>query len=362
MAANILDPGFMPPPPPGPITIRQAIDDLQVTLNQIRRKLRTLIDWYIFPDVVPNSIQAYDPRLQILQMRLKSLSTIDFHRRLPYLIDNSDDLASQYLNQLVDQLLSSVRGIQTIFVDHYDRDLAERRPFGTIRDTLLYRQDQIRQLPIVCPSIPGRRGPVPVEDLRPAELGNFCPGALEISNHRDRGRIAFVEKKELNDENRRKLKAFGGAFLNWACPHCACKVRYHVAASTTSNIHNTDEIREHAGLDIQYRSSFLAKSHLYLPPSEKTLSNTASRRDISTSGSGSSSSSSIARYGCVFCFATGHELERGLTAFDTVRDFAEHLAHEHRRPTLPPSLLIHRYAVAVEGKTVIGGRWDLNFL
>ncbi|OQV03640.1 hypothetical protein CLAIMM_08658 [Cladophialophora immunda] len=353
MAANILDPGLMPPPP-GPITIRQAIDDLQVTLNQIRRKLRTLIDWYIFPNVVPNSIQAYDPRLQILQARLRSLSTIDF-QRLPYLIDGSDDLGSQYLNQIVDQLLSSVRGVQTIFVEHYDRDLQERRPFQTIWDTLLYRQDQIKQLPVVCPSIPRRAAP---EDLRPAELGNFCPGALGISNHRDRGRIAFVEKKELSDEDKRKLKAFGGAFLNWQCSDCASKVRYHVAASTTSNIHSTDEIREHPGLDIQYRSSFLAKCHLYLPPSEKTpgpstsaAPSTHSRRD----------SYGMAKYGCVFCFATGHELERGLTAFVTVREFAEHLAHEHRKP-LPPNLLIHRYAVAVEGKTVIGGRWDLNFL
>ncbi|OAP60543.1 hypothetical protein AYL99_05545 [Fonsecaea erecta] len=358
MAADILDPGLMPPPPPGPITIRQALDDLQVTLNQIRRKLRTLIDWYIFPDVVPNSIQAYDPRLQILQTRLKSLATIDF-QRLPYLIDGADDLASQYLNQIVDQLLSSVRGIQTIFVEHYDRDLQERRPFGTIWETLLYRQDQIKQLPILCPSIPRRAAP---EDLRPAELGNFCPGALGISNHRDRGRIAFVEKKELNDENRRKLKAFGGAFLNWQCAECACKVRYHVASSTNSNIHNTDEIRDHPGLDVQYRSSFLAKCHLYLPPSEKTTSNSLSI--IPTSSSNNSrrdSYSSMAKYGCVFCFAMGLELERSFTAFVTVREFAEHLAHEHRRP-LPPSLLIHRYAVAVDGKTVVGGRWDLNFL
>ncbi|KIW85499.1 hypothetical protein Z517_00890 [Fonsecaea pedrosoi CBS 271.37] len=353
MAANVLDPGPMPPPP-GPITIRQAIDDLQVTLNQIRRKLRTLIDWYIFPDVVPNSIQAYDPRLQILQLRLKSLATIDY-QRLPYLIDGSDDLASQYLLQIVEQLLSSVRGVQTIFVEHYDRDLQERRPFGTIWETLLYRQDQIKQLPAVCPSIPHRAAP---EDLRPAELGNFCPGALGISNHRDRGRLGFVEKKELNDDNKRTLKAFGGAFLNWQCSHCACKVRYHVAASTSSNIHNTDEIREHPGLDIQYRSSFLAKCHLYLPPSEKTSSLSTS---TSLSTHNRRDSYGVVKYGCVFCFATGHELERGLTAFATVREFAEHLALEHRHP-LPPSLLIHRYSVAVEGKTVIGGRWDLNFL
>ena len=350
MAAVLLDPMG---PPPGPITIRQALDDLKVMLNQIRRKLRTLIDWYIFPDVVPNSIKAYDPRLQILQARLKSLSLIDF-QQLPYLIDNSDVVASQYLGEIVEQLQSSVKGIQTIFVDHYDRDLLDRRPFATVWDTLLYRQDQIRLIPNQNPSNPTRRMP---EDLRPPELGNFCPGALGISNRRDRGRISFVERKELSEDNRRKMKAFGGAYLNWQCPECAYKVRYHVASSVTSNIHTTDEVREHPDLDVQYRSSFLAKSHLYLPPSEKGSVGVSSDRPSTSRRN----SYAMIKYGCVFCFANGQELERGLTAFATVKDFADHLSHEHRRP-LPPSLLIHRYAVGVDGKTVVGGRWDLNFL
>ncbi|OCT51810.1 hypothetical protein CLCR_08813 [Cladophialophora carrionii] len=348
MTAIVMDDPMQPPP--SPITVKQALKDLQATLNQIRRKLRTLIDWYIIPHVVPDSIKAYDPRLQILQLRLRSLSTIDF-QQLPYIIDGSDAVAAQYLGELVEQMQHSVRGIQTIFVEHYDPDLLDRRPFAMVWETLLYRQDQIRQLPALNPSNPGRRMP---EDMHPAELGNFCPGALGISNRRDRGRISFVEKKELNEENRRKLKAFGGAYLNWQCPDCAYKVRYHVTNSTTSNIHTTDEVREHADLLIQYRSSFLAKCHLFLPQPEKV--------SISSNGSSTTRRESHAhiKYGCVFCFATGEELVRGCTAFTTARDFAEHIAHEHRNP-LPPSLLIHRFSVAAEGKTVIGGRWDLNF-
>src|SRR6201996_1462613 len=262
MAAVLMDDML---PPPGPIGVKQAIDDLQVTLNHVRRKLRTLIDWYIFPDVVPNSIKAYDPRLQILQTRLKSLSLIDYEQ-LPYIIDGSDATASQYLGEIVEQMQHAVRGIQTIFVEHYDRDLLDRRPFAMIWETLIYRSDQIKQIPNLAPSNPSHRLP---EDLRPAELGNFCPGALGISNRRDRGRISFVEKRDLSEDNRRKLKVFGGAFLNWQCPECACKVRYHVTSSTTSNIHSTDEVRESADLSIQYRSSFLAKCHLYQPPSER---------------------------------------------------------------------------------------------
>ncbi len=349
MSAVLLDAPM--PPPPGPITVKQAIDDLQVTLNQIRRKLRTLIDWYIFPDIVPNSIKAYDPRLQILQARLRSLSLIDY-THLPYIIDGSDGTASQYLNEIVEQMQHSARGIQTIFVEHYDRDLQDRRPFAMIWETLLYRQDQIKQLPALNPSNPSRRMP---EDLKPAQLGNWCPGALAISNRRDRGRISFVEKRELNEENKRKLKTFGGAYLNWQCPECAYKVRYHVSSSGTSNIHTTDEIREHSDLPIQYRSSFLAKCHLYLPQAERT--------SFSSNGTSSSRRQSFAqvKYGCIFCFARGYELERRDTAFTTVKEFAEHIAREHRNP-MPPSLLIHRYSVAVEGKTVVLGRWDLNFL
>ena len=350
MAAVIMDPRDLPP---GPITIKQAVDDLQVMLNQIRRKLRTLIDWYIFPDVVPNSIKAYDPRLQILQARLKSLASIDY-LQLPYLIDNPDLLASQYLGELVEQLQSSVRGIQSIFLEHYDRDLIDRQPFGTIWETLLYRGDQIKLLPAQSPSNPSRRMP---EDLRPAELGNFCPGAIGISNHRDRGRISFVEKRELNEDNRQRLKAFGGAYLNWQCPECAYKVRYHVANSATSNIHTTDEVREHAGMDMQYRSSFLAKCHLFMPSSDRGSGVSTSERPPSSRRN----SYTMIKYGCVFCFAGGCDLERGETAFTTVKDFAEHIAYEHRKP-LPPSLLLHRYFVAVGGKTVMLGRWDLNFL
>lgn len=358
------------PPPPAPITVGHAIDDLLAILAQIRHKLKTLVDWYIYPDIVPSEIRAYDPRLMILHARLKALATIDY-QQLPYIIDGSDALASQYLTQIVEQLLNSVHGIQAIFVNHYDRELQERRPFATIWETLTYRDEQLKQVPALSPSNPRRLRP---EDLRPNELGNFCRGALELANNRDRGRISFVDKKDLLEENRRKLKAFGGAYLYWECPECAYKVRYHVSNSATSNIHSTDEVREHDGLGIQYRSSFLAKCHLFLPLSEKTSTSSSSpspfasntRRDglalARPSSYGSTYSPSTAKYGCIFCFACGYELERGESAFWTAREFAEHIAREHKRP-LPPSLMLHRFLVAVEGKLVDERRrWDLNIL
>ncbi|EXJ90416.1 hypothetical protein A1O1_03517 [Capronia coronata CBS 617.96] len=347
-----------PLPPPEPITIPQAINDLLLILLQVRHRLKTLIDWYIYPEIVPNEIQAYDPRLVILQSRLKSLATLSY-TQLPYLIDDSDGLAAQYLMGIVGQLLNAIHGIQSIFVNHYDRDLEERRPFASIWETLNYREDQLKQVPGLSPSNPRRLRP---EDLRASdgtsthELGRaFCRGALQISNNRDRGRISFVDRKDLAGEKyeQQKLKAFGGAFLHWECRdgQCAYRVRYHVASSVTSNIHTTDEIREHDRLAVQYRSSFLAKSHLYLPAA---VGHKQQQQQQKTS----------LKYGCVFCFATTrhHQLVRGYSAFATARDLIAHIALEHRNP-LPPSLMLHRFLVAVNGKALDDRkRWDLNLL
>jgi hypothetical protein len=296
------------------------------------------------------------------------LATLDYPH-LPYLIENSDPLAAQYLVVIVEQLRNSTFGIITIFVEHYDRDLEEKRPFGTIWDTLNYREEQIKLIPAQSLSNTRRLRP---EDFRGNELGKFCRGALMMLNGRDKGMISFVQPKELLDENKRKLKAFSGAFLFWECPECAYKIRYHVANSATSNIHSTDEVREHPGLDVQYRSSFLAKCHLYSPLSEKTSSSStlssspSGRRDsyvlTNTATTTTAINFSTTRYGCIFCAARGADLERGETAFVSNKDLAEHIAYEHTRP-LPPSLLLHRFFVAIDGKMIDERRrWELNLL
>ncbi|KIW20321.1 hypothetical protein PV08_00896 [Exophiala spinifera] len=329
------------PPPPEPITPRQAIEDLLIIIARIRHKLRTMIDWYIYPGIVPSEIEAYDPRLLILRARLESLASLSYEH-LPYITDEADARAGYYLGLAVDQMLNSVLGIQKIFSNHYDRELDDKRPFAAIWETLDYRSLQLKEMSKLAPSNPRRQRP---EDLRPNELGQFCRGALQISNKRDRGRISFVERKDLSEDNEQTLKAFGGAYLNWQCPECSFKVRYHVASSATSSIHSTDEVREHSGVKVQYRSSFLAKCHLYLPLSDKK-----------------STSASAIKYGCVFCFACGKGLDRDKAAFTNPQAFAEHLEAKHRK-TLPATLMLHRYDVAVAGRTEDPKkRWDLNLV
>jgi len=341
----------MPPPPP-PIQIRQSIDEILALLVQIRHKLTTMINWYIYPEIVPTEIKAYEPRLIILQERLRALSTISYEE-LANLVDGSDGLASQYLFQIVEQLLNSVTGIERIFANHYDPELYSRKPMGTIWLTLDYRAQQLKLVagqPLINPR---RLFP---EDYRGANvLGKFCRGAVQMINNRDRGKISFIDKKDLTEENNRKLKDFGGAFLYWECPECAYKVRYHVSSSVTSNIHTTDEIRDYLATSIQYRSSFLARSHLYLPLAAKNQTSMGGRESVTIS-------SSTTKYGCLFCASKGKTLKRGTTAFARPEDLAEHIGSYHRKP-LPPSILLHKYLVAIEGKMVNDRmRWDVNLL
>ena len=325
-----------------PILIPQTIDELHRVTVQIRRKLQTLVSYYIYPDTVPNEIEAYDPRLVILQLRVRDLSTFSYSH-LTQLVDESDSLAAQYLSLIVGQLFSAVQGIKYIFESHYDPGLAERETFATILETLTFRDQQLRHIMQIQPNNPRRVRP---EDLRPNEPGAFCRGALQMINHRDRGKVSLVDRKEFTEENRKKLKDIGGAFLFWQCPECTFKLRFHVASSINSNIHQTDEVRDHRHVGLEYRSSFLCKSHLFLPNSER--------------GSRGSTSSPM-KYGCVFCFATGRDLVRDATAFSTGLDLATHIDQEHRSP-LPPSLMLHHFLVVVDGKLGAGrARWDVNF-
>lgn len=345
-------PGEMQPPPPPPIQIRQAIDEIISLIVQIRHKLTTMINWYIYPDIVPSEIKAYEPRLIILQERLRALGTISYED-LANLVDTSDGLASQYLVQIVEQLLSSVIAIEKLFANHYDPELHIKRPMNTIWYTLDYRLQQLRLVGGQQMINPRRLFP---EDYRGVNvLGNFCRGAVQILNNRDRGKISFIEKKDLNEENSRKLRDFGGAFLYWECAECAYKVRYHVSNSMTSNIHTTDEFRDQESAAIQYRSSFLARSHLYLPLAPTAVGPLGKRESLNIS-------TSTTKYGCLFCASRGKELKRGSTAFARPEDLAEHIGLYHRKP-LPPSILLHKYLVAIAGKMVNDRlRWDLNFL
>ncbi len=193
------------------------------------------------------------------------------------------------------------------------------------------------------------------EDLRANEPGEFCRGAIQMLNGRDRGRISYVTERDLLDENRARLRQFGGAYLWWQCSSCEFRLRYHVSDSAHSNIHSTEEIRSHGGIPIDYKSAFLTKCHLFQP---KEIVGSPQRRG---SIFGRGSVITLPKYGCGFCFALGKKLSHGLTSFGTGRELALHMAERHRK-IMPPGPVLQKLNVAVKEKCADGvRRWDINF-
>lgn len=322
------------------IPIEVAVSDLSSQIAMIRRKTNTLIDYYIYPDPTPSAIAAYDPRLSILDARLAVLDKISYIR-LAQVLDNSDALAGSYLNVIIDQLLNAIHGIQELFCKHYDRALERRKPFDAIYKTLEFRESQLKDT--IATQMNDIRKVKP-EDQRDNQVGVLCRGAIQMINGRDRGEIAYVAERDLLNENHARLSKYGGAYLWWKCTNCEFRLRYHLSMSAHSSIHSTQEVREHPGVNVEYKSAFLVKSHLYQPV----------RRE--------SRATAPEKYGCVFCACQSGKV-KGPTTFSTGRELATHVADTHRKTKdLPAPLLLQGFNVAINKKLPENvKRWDINF-
>jgi hypothetical protein len=354
---------------PAPITVPAAITDLKLQITNIRKKNNVLIGYYIEPKPVPSELLAHDPRLGILTTRLDTLAKLSMPTtgktgNLAFIMDEPDAIAAEYLNEIIDQLLNAIHGFQEIFEQRYDPELKVKKPFDTIYKTIEYRETQLKNVIFDARRPPlGMHEPLRPEDMSPSEPVYFCRGAVQMINNRDKGRISAVLPSELLRENRTVLSKYGGAFLWWQCPSCEFRARFHIAGSSSSSIHNTEEIREHPDCDVEYRSIFLAKSHLFNDPSfagEQIIN----RRPRSISGRNSISFASDSKYGCLFCFGQGKELSwANETMFRTGQDLAEHIAENHRKgKKIPPPLMLRKFCVAIDGRHSDGvRRWELNF-
>jgi len=316
------------------------MQDLSRQIAHIRRRTNTLIDYYIYPGAVPSQIAAYDPRLALLDARLTNLNKISY-TKLAYILDSSDALAGSHITDVIDQLLNAVHGIQELFIIHYDPQLEKRKPFDTIYQTLLFRERQMKDTVHFQMTDTQRAKP---EELLSNQTNGFCRGAVMLLNGRDRGKIAYVVPRDLLTDNRERLDRYGGAYLWWECPECEFRLRYHVSASSHSNIHSTQELREHPGVKAEYKSAFLCKSHLYQPL-----------------GRGSRGSvSSPAKYGCLICFAQDKK-DKGMPIFYTGRELVSHVASKHKGKNLPAPPLLQKFNIGVKGKTDANvRRWDIN--
>lgn len=394
-----------------PISIEEALESVSNVIVDVAKKNRTLIDYYIDPMRIPAEIEAYKPRLELLHARVRALAEFDMHN-LGKLIDQAVAVVADFILPIIDQLLSAIRNIQSIFIHQYDPELVRRQPYATAYDVLQYRGSQLEQL---------RREQLSYSLLKPAESLSsrppsatgervFCPYAIAFANHRDQGGLSHVLQEKLTREEKERLRTTGGAFLSWDCPGCAFSLRYHVNSSAGSNIMSTDDVRTHGTAHrVQYRPSWLVKCHLYRPQTKErrgsssgddskpvigqrrsTMSDTrrssVARRPSETMGPRSSGSlfwlgggkrsnsvvvingntttsltgqESVAKYGCPFCFANGRESRH--MSYRNGKELAEHIAERHHVHRAPPGLMLEKYQVGIDGQCSDGiRRWDLN--
>ncbi len=325
------------------LNITTALDQCAEHASGILRANNALIEHYIYPDPVPTAITAYEPRLLVLQHRIKSIKKVNFSR-LERLMDDPDCLAALHLISIIKELLNAIIGFRRLFELHYDPDLRQPAHYTQALQALNFVLHHLHELRRIRLSNPNRPR---AEDLLPHHDDGFsyqfCRGAIQVLNDYDRGSIANVSENQLLLRNRNVLASEGGAYLWWICPvgSCAFKLRFHVLGSHASSIHNNSETRTHPSVNLEYRSTLLIKSHLHIP----------------SDGAG------VIKYGCFFCAAMGKPLEAGFTAFSTGRALATHICDVHQGSKLPASMLLEKFKVAIGRQCPIGvERWDANFL
>jgi hypothetical protein len=306
-----------------PINISDALRNVAEYATQIGRRNRVMIDYYIYPHPTPTDIEAYEPRLKALETRIKNLKKLSFPQ-LRQLIDSPDGLAASYLVEIIKQLQNAIFGFRTLFVEHYDRSLVNKKPYGNIYERL----DEIHErLGILIDEGHRERNRLRAELHPPTATTRFCKGAIQLINGSDTGTLGQVANQDLLQANKLVLQRDGGCFLWWACTSCDFRLRYHVRASKYSSIDNNGEIRKHSGIPMEYRSVFLAKSHLFNLQFDELPKGAP-------------------KYGCLFCFAEGEALEWGRTVFATGKELATHICSSHKS-TLPPPLMLGALNVAV---------------
>jgi hypothetical protein len=334
------------------INLKDILSEIATTASKIRRTTNTLIEYYIYPEKTPSAISAYEPRLGILESRTKSLAKISFPH-LSQILEHAEATGASYATDIIEQLLNAVHGLDQIFKNRYDRSLEERKPYLTVYTLLDYREKQLQNFVRMAMTNPNQIRP---ENMLQSDSMSFCRGAIQMINNRDNGHIRPVKDRELSEANLSVIRQFGGGYLWWECAACKFQVAFHMVNSNNSNIHTVEEVREHPNMELEYRSEFLAKCHLYAPTADEDRY--LRRR---SSFSPSFAFNDTAKYGCVFCFAEGKSLEKYQTAFDDARDLATHLLQKHKSP-LPPSLMLLKFCVAVKGKCAERvNRWDVNF-
>ena len=177
-------------------------------------------------------------------------------------------------------------------------------------------------------------------------------------NNRDKSTISYVTESELLEENRARLRQYGGAYMRWECASCAFMVRYYLSSAERFNVRSTEEARSWTDIPVEYKTVFLINCHLYQPNPNDVPGR---RPGLTGNHLGKGALPKLQKYGCEFCFAQGKTLSGGVTIFATSRELVQHIAEKHRK-VLPPGPLLQKMNAAVKGKCAEGvTRWYINF-
>ena len=315
------------------IKIEDAFEDALRYCKEILKRNEILIGYWIYPHKTPTQIAEYEPVIKKLQSRIKNLQKLDYSQ-LKCVINDPDCLAASYLQEHVQSLDDAVYGFKKLFVEHYNSDLGKRSPYDTIPQSLANLKLDLQDLQKDRRA--DRSSPMAEDEVRTGPL-RFCKGAVQLINGNDYGKLGVVSEKDLLKSNRDILRAHKGCYLWWQCSTCKFQVRYHAMSSRAGTIEtNDDELREHARVPLEYRTIWMAKSHLH---------------QASESGKG-------AKYGCLFCYGEGKKLSER-TTFATGKELATHICSRHKTE-LPPPLMLNKFKMAVDEKKPESGRWELK--
>lgn len=349
------------------INIKTALDECSTHISDILRRNNALIVLYINPQPVPTVITAYEPRLQTLQSRLQSIQRLHFGQ-LEKIVNDPDCLAAVHLKLIVADLLNAITGYTHLFEQFYDPYLRQRAPYAHIHNALQLLRDRLIELHKTRMSNPNRplaeQLVLAPSNTTQSESGyRFCPSAVQVLNDRDQGLISHAPAPTTIASSGWPFlpptgPAATGAYLSWTCPQprCQFRQRFLVQTSLQNSIHTNSEILSHPTIPLEYRPTFLIKSHLHLPKPGPFHSPTSPFSPSATF------SASAMRFGCLFCFAEGKPLEPYGSAFATDRELALHVNGKHQGGAMPAAVVLEAVKVAWGGRFPVGvKRWDVNF-
>lgn len=380
------------------ISVEEAIECVRHIIIDVAKKNHTMIDYYIDPRRVPQEIEAYRPRLEVLHSRTQSLSDLNLDK-LGMLVDQAAALVCAFLLPIIDQLISAIHGFQGILINQYDEKLAQRKPYDSAYNVLIDTERRLERFQkeqrLHQRKLAESLSLVPLRGVEP----RFCSFAIAFTNNRDLGKLSQVLPENLTREDKDRLREHGGAFLSWDCPGCAYRLKYHIVSSVSSSILSTDDVRIHSSApQVEYRPSWLVKCHLYQSPNKGNRGSIRTDDKLSVSGgrrgsvtrrqsevinprsSGSfwfgapkrsqsvmireKSSTTQGRegtpkYGCPFCFVT--DREAGHMDYRNGRELAEHIACKHHVKRAPSGLMLEKYRVGIDGRCADKvGKWEVN--